>query len=256
MSANMRGRVPITDEELVAYLDGAINPMRRSAIDATLAHDRSLGIRLAHLDIDKNALRAAFDAVAAAAPVDRLRAQFDRPFAPPRRQRDSARWAAIAAALVLAAALGYDLGSGDLVGSASDWHVAIADYQSLYTAETLAPIASDPAKQRRDVADITRKLGLPIAFEALQVPGLDFKRAQLLAFEGRPLVQFAYLDPAGIPVAFCATRSGDADSPIRTGRFHGLDAAFWTRNGYGFIVIGATQAETLQKAAALLAQQI
>jgi anti-sigma factor RsiW len=252
----MSGRVPITDEELVAYLDGAIHPVRRNAIDATLAHDRSLGIRLARLDIDKDALCAAFDAVAAAAPIARLRAQLDRPFAPPRRQRGSARWAAIAAALVTAAGLGYGVGSGHFVGAASNWHVAIADYQSLYTPETLAPIASDPAKQRRDVADIARKLGLPITFEALQVPGLDFKRVQLLAFEGRPLAQFAYLDAAGIPVAFCATRSGELDSPIRTGRFHGLDAAFWSRNGYGFIVIGATDAETLQKAAALLARQI
>jgi anti-sigma factor RsiW len=252
----MSGKVSITDEELVAYLDGAIHPVRRSAIDATLANDRSLGIRLANLDIDKDALRTAFDAVAAAAPTDRLRAQFDGPFAPKRRQRGNARWAGIAAALVMAAALGYGIGSGHFVGSAKNWHVAIADYQSLYTPETLATIAGDPAKQRRDVADIAKKLGLPITFEALQVPGLDFKRVQLLSFEGRPLVQFAYLDPAGIPIAFCATRSGDRDSPIRTGRFHGLDAAFWNSNGYGFIVIGASQAETLRKAAALLAQQI
>jgi hypothetical protein len=77
------------------------------------------------------------------------------------------------------------------------------------------------------------------------------KRAQLLEFNKRPLGQFAYLDPAGVPVALCATRTGDADTPIQTGMFRGLAAAFWNKNGYGFIIIGATQADTLRRAAAL-----
>jgi hypothetical protein len=72
-------------------------------------------------------------------------------------------------------------------------------------------------------------------------PSLAFKRAQLLEFDKRPLAQFAYLDPAGVPVAFCATRTSEADSPIRAGSCRGLAAAFWSMNDYGFIVIGATQ---------------
>ena len=250
----MKSKEPISVEELVAYLDEALDPARQSEIDAALASDRSLAVRLAGLDIDKQALQAAFDAVAAAAPIDRLRAQLDGLAA--RRQRGGSRRIAIAAALVVGVALGYGMGSSNFFRPTESWHVAIADYQMLYTGATLAPIISDPAKQRRDVADVAEKLGLPIEFEALQIPGLDFKRVQLLSFGGRPVAQFSYLDPAGIPIAFCVTPSGDGDRPIRTGRFRALEAAFWSKRGFGFIVIGAAQTEALRQAATLLAEHI
>jgi hypothetical protein len=99
----------------------------------------------------------------------------------------------------------------------------------------------DPATQRGEVAAVATKLGLSITVDALPISGLAFKRAQLLEFDKRPLAQFAYLDPAGVPVAFCATRTSEADSPIRAGFFRGLAAAFWSMNDYGFIVIGAPQ---------------
>lgn len=252
----MRHPVPMTDEHLVAWLDGVADAARRDEIEAALAQDPRLGARLADLDIDTGAVRAAFDAVAAAAPVERLRARLDGLAVRTPRRRIGVRWLAIAAALVMGAALGYVAGSSDLVRPARSWHVAIADYQALYTAATLAAVAADPAKQRSDVDTVAARLGLPVGLEALQVPGLEFKRAQILSFKGRPLAQFAYVDQRGEPVAFCATPTGDRDSAVSPGRFRGLEAAFWSRNGYGFIVIGRTPAETLRQAAALLAKQI
>lgn len=252
----MRSIMLITDEELVAYLDGDVHPVRRSEIDAALAQDGRLGTRLGDLDIDKDAIRVAFDAVATAAPVDRLRARLAGHVAPPPRRRGGRRWPAIAATLVMGVALGYVIGLSNIGRPAKTWHGAIADYQALYTGATLARVPTDPVKQRQDVAAVSEQLGLPIQLEALQVPGLDYKRAQLLSFKGRPLAQFVYLDSAGVPVAFCATPTGDRDRPITIGTFHGLGAAFWSKNGRGFIVIGAAQAGTLQRAATWLAERI
>jgi len=252
----MRRIVVITDEELAAYLDDAIDPVRRREIDAALAHDQRLAERLAGLDIDLSELRAGFDALADSAPVDRLRARLasaGRTERPPAR---SARWFAIAAALMIAAAFGYVVGSRGIGARVPGWQSAIADYQALYTGATLASLVIDPAIQRRDVAEVSARLGLPLELEALQIPGLDYKRAQILSFEGRPLAQFAYLDQTGTPIAFCATPTGEADSPIRAGTFRGLDAAFWSHKGFGFIVIGGTRADQLEQAATLLAQRI
>jgi anti-sigma factor RsiW len=249
----------ITEEDLVAYLDGGVDAGRRREIEAARVQDQRLAARLAALNIDTAAIRATFDAVAAAAPVERLRARLDEQAARPRRRHHGARWvatAAAAAALMMATALGYVVGSGDLVWPARSWHVAIADYQALYTGATLAAVPPDPVKQRADVETVAARLGLPIRPEALQVPGLEFKRAQILSFKGRPLAQFAYVDQRGEPVAFCATPTGDRDSAISPGTFRGLDAAFWSRNGYGFILIGRSPSETLRQAAAQLAKQI
>jgi anti-sigma factor RsiW len=246
----------MTDEDLVAWLDGVADAVRRGEIEAALAQDPRLGARLADLDIDTGAVRAAFDAVAAAAPVERLRARLDEQAVRTPRRRVGVRGLAIAAALVMGAALGYVAGSSDLVRPDRSWHVAIADYQALYTTATLAAVPADPAKQRIDVDTVAARLGLPIELDALQVPGLDFKRAQILSFKGRPLAQFAYVDQRGEPVAFCATPTGERDSAVSPGRFRGLEAAFWSRHGYGFIVIGRTPSEALRQAATVLAKQI
>jgi anti-sigma factor RsiW len=253
----MKTTDPITNEELVAYLDDVLDASRRGEIEAALARDERLGARLAALDIDKPAIAAALAAAAATAPVERLRARIDEDVARARsRRRVGAQWARIAAALVLGVGLGYAGAFRMMDDPARNWHVAVAEYQALYTTATLASIAGDPTTQRGEVAAVASKLGLPITADALQIPGLTFKRAQLLEFNHLPLAQFAYLDPAGVPVALCTTRTGDVDSPIQTGSFRGLAAAFWSKNGYGFIVIGATPAEALQRAAAALARQI
>ena len=250
-----------TDEELVGYLDGQIEPTRWNEIDAALAQDQVLAARLAAREIDNAVLIAAFDAVTAAAPVDRLRARLNangpdvsapRVQAPPRLPR----WAAMAASLIAGVALGYLVGASNLLRASKDWHVAVADYQALYTKATLAAIAEDPARQQPEVADVSEKLGLPVALEALQLPGLDFKRAQLLAFNGHPIAQFAYLDAEGHPIGFCVTSTREDDGAMTRETYGALQAVSWSKNGFGFIVIGPVQPEVVHDAAELLAKRI
>lgn len=245
-----------TDEELVGYLDGQIEPTRWNEIDTALAQDQALAARLAALEIDNSALSAAFDAVTAAAPVDRLRARLNAQAPRLSAPQKLPRWAAIAAALIAGVALGFGVGASNFVRASKDWHVAVADYQALYTRATLAAITDDLARQRPEVADVAEKLGLKVALEALQIPGLDFKRAQVLAFRGRPIAQFAYLDGNGNPVAFCVTSTGKADSAMKGETYGALNAVSWSKNGFGFIVIGAADAGILQNAAELLAKRI
>jgi anti-sigma factor RsiW len=245
-----------TDEELVGYLDGQIEPTRWNEIDTALAQDQALAARLAALEIDDGALMAAFDAVTAAAPVERLRARLSAQAPRVSSPQRLPRWAAIAASLIAGVALGYAVGASNLGRAAKDWHVAVADYQALYTKATLAAIAEDRARQQPEVADVAEKLGLPVALDALQIPGLEFKRAQLLAFQGRPIAQFAYLDEQGNPVAFCVMVAGKSDSAMKGETFGALRAVSWSKNGFGFIVIGAVQADVLQNAAELLAKRI
>ena len=68
----MTSVTPIADEDLVAYLDAAVPLARREAVDAAFAQDPALRERVDDLRIDVPAIRAAFDAHAATAPLDRL----------------------------------------------------------------------------------------------------------------------------------------------------------------------------------------
>jgi anti-sigma factor RsiW len=257
--------VPITDEELVAYLDGAVDRARRRDIEAALEHDEVLVARLAKLDIDTDAIRAVFGRIEEKAPVGRLRARLDDELARARsRPRVRPQWFRMTAALLLGVGLGLGAGFGlgvgphvsNLVDSTMNWRVAVADYHVLYTTATLASVGGDGVNQRGEVAAVARKLRLPIAVDALQLPGFNFKRAQILQFKGEPLAQFAYLDQSGTPFAFCATHTGEADSAIETSTIHGLAAASWNKDGYGFIVIGGTQADIVRRAATELAARI
>jgi anti-sigma factor RsiW len=222
----------VTDEELVAYLDHELPLDRRREIDAGLETDAALRHRLAALDVDADTLKAAFGTLANGPSIELLRSRIDdelrRLEAAPRANR----WLRAAAALLLGAGTGY--GASIALGHTKDggWRDAVAAYQALYTTETLASLPDDTETQRR------------------------LKRAQLLQFEGRPLGQFSYLDASGAPVAFCISRTLEQDSRAETGRFRGLAAVFWSKGGYGFVLIGAAPIETLQRAAAALAAKI
>ena len=248
---------PVTDGELVAYQDDELDPKRRREIDALLAGDEGLQHRLAALDIDQIAIKAAFDAVAVTAPVEEIRALLDRQSLRLQSGRRSRwYWPRVAAGFLLGAGLGYAASLAIDDDTDQSWHDAVANYQSLYVTETLAALPTDPKSERSVVAAVAARLGLSVTPEALEVRGLGLKRAQLLQFEGRALGQFAYLASNGAPVSFCATRTRDADSSIRTGRFHGLAAAFWNKGGFGFMVIGSAPIEVLRGAAASLATRI
>jgi anti-sigma factor RsiW len=246
---------PVTDEELVAYLDGAIDPVRRGEIEAALTHDELLAARLKRLDIDTDAIRAAFGP-----PTPVASQGHQSGWLHARPTFSAAAWPRLAAAMIVGIGLGFAIAAGDIFDGftrrAKTWRTAVADYQVLYSTATLASLARDPPTLRGEIATVAAKLGLPIDFEMLQVKELDFKRAQLLQFKDEPLAQFAYLDAMGKPIAFCATRTGEADSNVQTGIFDGLAAAFWNKNGYGYIVIGGKNVQMVQRVATELAARI
>jgi anti-sigma factor RsiW len=247
---------PLSDEVLVGYLDGALPPDRRAEIEALRADDATLEARLQALDVDVGAIRAAFDAHLSSAPVDILRRRLAPGTPRPQPLSHGARpWLRLAAAVLIGAVLGYG-GSRLFTGSPnSDWRVAVADYQVLYTTDTLKPLASDPATLQRQVSLAAAALGKPVTVDMLQVAGLELKRAQVLAFNDHPLVQFAYLDPAGTPIAFCATLSAGAYVPRKSTTIKGLATSFWSKGGISYMVIGGQETAAINNIARVLEQR-
>jgi anti-sigma factor RsiW len=251
------GVPPFTDEELVAYLDKALPSDRCAEIELMRASDAALQQRLAALEIDVDAIRSAFDLHLAAAPVDdlrqRLAARSSRSRSPRKRNW---RWMQLAAALVVGAALGASGRSILPRTHAPDWHVAVAEYQALYTTDTLKLLKVDPALVDRQVQFAATALGRTVKVDNLQVTGLELKRAQVLAFEHQPLIQFAYLEREQTPIAFCAMRTQAPDEPVHISVINGLATAIWNRAGYGYMVIGGTDGSAIQAIAHTLQQHI
>ena len=133
-----------------------------------------------------------------------------------------------------------------------DWLEAVADYVSLYSAETLATV---PSGAEAALPLLSDRLGVPLNAASVALPKLTFKRAQMLEYDGAPLGQVAYLDEADRPAAFCIIRNGAADAPVTTDERGGLALASWARGGRGYVVVGRFSRERAAALANTLAQR-
>lgn len=167
------------------------------------------------------------------------------------------RWMQVAASMMVAACLaglgGYEIGKN----AEPDWRMDVANYQALYVTETLDHVEVDLAALEDERDRVVGELGIDISLDALTAPQeAQYKRGQVLGFGGKPLAQFAYLTADGQPIAFCVTRSGEADSPIETSKMRGLAAANWSKDGVGYILIGTQDEKLIEQMARTLANKV
>lgn len=226
--------VTFTDAELTAYLDGEADADLLSRIDAALEDDAGLADRMSDLSAGMDALVAAFD-------LDRLEPPAYVPVAtttaPQRMNR-------IAAPMALAASFVLGMVVMRILQPAPNWVDTVANYQALYVTETLAGTAQSAEVSESVFETADASLGVDLR-PATEIEGLAFKRAQLLAIEGRTLVQMAYLDAEGRPFAFCAVRLDDGDQSILSEMSHGLAAASWVEDGVGYVLIGGEDVDAV-----------
>ena len=238
-----------SDADLVAYLDGRLDDEERSRLKAAAAEDPHLAERLDALATDTGALRDGFDDLLGQAP------DLSVPQALARRATYPG-WTPFAAAAVFVIGLGI----GWMMGTEQEpdgWHQAVADYQVLYTTETLAasPLGSDA--RAAGLANASRRVGLELTEDLLAVEGMVFQRAQVLSYEGSPLIQVAYLTDDGMPVAFCIMRQGGSQGSLPEGRtLAGLAASTWQAGEHAFILIGPVGAEVLANHAKVLSERL
>lgn len=136
------------------------------------------------------------------------------------------------------------------------WQMQAALYQALYVAETVAPITATEESAARQLTRAERALARSLPRDALvKVEGLTFKRAQVLAFSGQPLIQVAYAAADGTPFALCIFRQGDGGADGRLGSevLAGLASATWSEGDYGYMLIGGGDLDFVAERAAVLA---
>jgi anti-sigma factor RsiW len=236
-----------SNEDLTAYLDGEISPEVRRRIGSALTSDGNLRIRLETLTLDRATLKTAFEGLLQAAPAYPLKPAVTVK-ALPAPASNRLMFAAVAA---LCAVIGWGAATGLRQTTPPSWQEKAAIYHSLYVNGTITNINTDAANIQAELARVTTALGKDISLADLKrVAEFEYKRSQILGFEGRPLMQVAYLSRVGSPVVLCIMRSdATAALGVKTDVMQGMAAATWRKGTYEYLLIGGHDKALIERAA-------
>lgn len=245
-----------SDEQLTAYLDGEAGPQEVADLEAALEESAELRQRLDRLRIDEEAIRQAGAALLAAAPPvpESVARSAEEADLQPQRKMHLPAIAAVALICFLAGA-----GITKMFFSQPDesWQDFAAVYHALYVANTLNHIDQNEDAAKAELARVSEAIGKPLNLADLSSGALDYKRAQILGYKGKPLLQLAFLSKIGAPVALCIFRSGEgAAAEVSAATMRGLSSAYWSKGGYEFLLIGGTDQKLITEAAKAFARII
>ena len=238
-----------SDELLVAYLDGELEVERRRLITDQLHADPALAARLDALQCADLPFKAAFDSVLDQAPTERLHAML-KALPPAQRQSPALsrrRFLAVAAGFAVAGVVADRLFmSWPRAQSGQGWRASVAEYMALYTPRTLENLSTDPASHIAQLNSVGAQLGLSLSLDSVSLPGAEFRRAQILDYDGVLIGQLTYMDPRHGPLALCITASKKGAQPLATEQRRGMNVVYWANPSHGFMLIGRNPFEDLQ----------
>ncbi|MBG6202573.1 hypothetical protein IWQ48_003720 [Labrenzia sp. EL_13] len=240
-----------SDQELLAFLNGDLDGKRAAEIEQTMRVDRDLESRVMALDPVASPVREAMIAL----PGRHILKDLEKSaFVSDVSAGKSRQWLNLAAVLVLGAVMG---GSAMWIGkpASEDWRGRVAQYQSLYVADTvrLTTATSDVLKRQIDAASV--RLGRPLEISSLEAPeALRLARVQVLGLDDAPLIQIVYQDGNGTPFALCVTTAKQPAEGDKTSSemLHGLATTAWQDGSYRFIFVGGNDLSMTGQVAAQL----
>ena len=246
MSEFKHSRMP-SDELLVAFLDSELDGEERRRIDMLIKADPAVAERYEFLARSEMPFFDAFEPLLENAPTSNLEAilaKLPSPIAAEPKARGWSRRSLVAAAVALVVAgvavdrtyLRFEHSSEESDGS--EWRDVVAEYLTLYTADTLADVASDADMQAQQLRTVGDRLGLKLPAAAIALPGVSFKRAQLLQYDGKPLGQIAYLDPMHGPLALCIVPSTRGANAPQVEKRYGMNVVYWSDQAHGYVLVG------------------
>ena len=278
-----RDQQPVTDEDLVAYLDGMLDGDRAEFVEREVKMDRALEDRLDLMRRGERPFAEAYDQLLREAPRKRLKQILKLAKEPPPLEEEPAPapspgggppegvrkepwggWRVLAAAAVLLAVFAGGLVTGRFIQlpeagrerETHGWREMVAYYQTLFVKETLENATVDAQAQSANLRAALSHVGLDLSLALVSVAPLQYKRAEVLNFKGKPLVQIAYLFNGETPVSFCIIRSAKPAHGVTPDRQQGLNIAHWRSEGHGFMVIGHVPEKALSDIAEQLKQSL
>ncbi len=240
---------PITEDDLHAYVDRALEPERRAEVASYLDDHPDIARRIAAFASQRDLLRAALTPIA----DEPLPAELNLArIIEARKRRRSPAWWAIAAMLLLSiGGIGGWAARGSLQGSPGG--LAALAQEAAYSYNVYAPDHERPVEMRAsDTAQLVQwvssRLHQPVRVPDLTMSGYRLMGGRLVATSHGPAAMFMYDDDHGsrIVVLTRPMSSADQNAPM-TAQSQGDVAGFaWADGGIGYSLVGQAPPETLR----------
>jgi anti-sigma factor RsiW len=240
----------VTEDELHAYVDGALPPDRIAALESYLASNPDAAARVAEWRAQVSSIRERWDAVAGEPIPERLRLESVVMRASGLRRKLAV---AATAALIIGAAAGWF--ARDYFSAASDQQMARAladaaiEAHRLYINEVRHPI-----EVRADEAHLlpwlSRRVGSSVRAPDLGEEGLKLLGGRLLPGSRGPTALIMYEGSAGERVTITAARAPrEGQSAFKWRQSGEFGALAWFESGLAFVVAGPAERERLDRIA-------
>jgi anti-sigma factor RsiW len=253
---------PITEEDLHAYVDAALDPSRRAEVEAYLKHHADVAQRVQGYMQQREALRAIFGPIAEEPIPSKL--NLTSLVEAGRRPSRNMPWRAAAAAVLLFSLGGVGgwtfRGASSYIepsGIAALAQEATFNY-TVYSPDHMHPVEFKAANSAELIRWISNRLQTPIMVPDLSASGYRFMGGRLVATVHGPAGLLMYDNDHGIRlVMFVRPMERDMNTHRMSQSVNGPVTGFsWAHNGIGYSVVGAASPDILHPLANEIRRQL
>ncbi|MBI5130062.1 MAG: anti-sigma factor [Rhodopseudomonas palustris] len=241
-------RIPVTEDELHAYVDGELPAERQADVDAWLAAHPADAERVASWRAMAEALHARYDRVLDEPVPPRL--QLDRLSAPlPRRWIGGAIAATLAAFIVGGGAGWLARGAAATPSTFRSFTVDALDAHRLYVVEVRHPVEVEGSERAHLQQWLSKRVGYAVKAPELEGTGLKLVGGRLLPGPDAPAAFLMYEGASGERFTLYSSRAKTDATQMRYASDQRDGALFWADRGVGYVLSGPTDKERLSQVA-------
>ena len=246
-------RIPVTEDELHAYVDNELPAERRGDVEAWLATHPDDAERVQSWRAMADALHTRYDAVADEPVPKRLEIE--------RLVRQPRQWiygtiAATLLAFIAGGGVGWMArGAAASPSTFQDFTVDALDAHRLYVVEVRHPVEV-PGSERAHLQQwLTKRCGWNVRAPELDATGLKLVGGRLLPGPTGPASFLMYESASGERFTIYAARAATETTQMRYAKQDNDGALFWADRGVGYVVSGDSNRERLAQIARLVYDQ-
>jgi anti-sigma factor RsiW len=244
----------LSDELLVAYVDGQLAREQTRAVEKVLEQDDVVARRVDILKAAHSRFEAAFEAILAGEVSEVMATE---PMVPRNAERASGNGlvkvglATVGIGIVLAAlVIGWPLFVPDLLRNPTvpiqqpvqsappAWQVQVTRAQALLSRATVETRPESQGNRDLIAFQISQAVAPGVKLPDLEAQGFKFMRAQLLRVGDKPLAQMLYLGAEKAPLALYALHGGRVDGHPDFQQEGAIGAVSWQEHGVTYLLAG------------------